>query len=328
MITSEKQLTDYTLNPPHLDVMHMQIPYDNAGERLDVVLALLLPDFSRSRIQTWIRDEGVRINGQVASMKTRLHGGEQVDIVIEPHPSEMQAAPEAMHLDIVYEDQSLLVINKPAGLVVHPGSGNWEGTLLNGLLHYAPHLTHIPRAGIVHRLDKDTSGLMVVAKTLIAQTHLVRQLQARTVKREYLAIARGLITHDGEVNAPIGRHPVQRTLMAVHHHGREAITQYTVQIRFAAGYTLLRCALETGRTHQIRVHMQHLGFPLVGDPIYNRHKTAHLACVQNFSRQALHATQLGLLHPETNILMQWERPPPPDFTELLACLRDASMPAQ
>ncbi len=292
----------------------------NAGDRLDVALAALLPDFSRSRIQSWIRQADVRVNGVAASAKTRLHGGEQVEVAIERHPAELPSEPEAIGLNIVYEDASILVIDKPAGLVVHPGSGNWHGTLLNGLLHYVPALTHVPRAGIVHRLDKDTSGLMVVAKTIKAQTMLVRQLQARTVKREYLAVTQGVIALDGRVDAPIGRHPAQRTRMAVQGNGREAVTHYTVLQRFSA-HTLIQCRLETGRTHQIRVHMQHIGHPLVGDPAYNRQRAqSGSACARAFTRQALHATRLGLLHPESGEAMQWQREAPEDFAALLACL--------
>ncbi len=316
-------MTDYTLNPPDNRVIRIEIPLINAGERLDAALASLLPDYSRSRIQTWIRDQGVRVNGKLANAKDRLRGGEQIALEIEPHPSEMAAEPEAMPLDVVYEDDSILIINKPAGLVVHPGSGNWHGTLMNGLLHHTPQLTHIPRAGIVHRLDKDTSGLMVVTKTLTAQTHLVRQLQARTVKREYLAVTEGLVAQNGRIGAPIGRHPVQRTLMTVHPQGREAVTHYVVLEHFER-HTLLRCVLETGRTHQIRVHMQHIGHPLVGDPTYNRHAKQALPGGRTFSRQALHAIQLGLLHPESGELMQWQRDPPADFLLLLEDLRNSN----
>jgi 23S rRNA pseudouridine1911/1915/1917 synthase len=325
MISSEKQLSDYTLNPPDNRVIHVQIPLISAGERMDAALASLLTDYSRSRIQTCIRDQGVRVDGKLANAKDRLRGGEQIELEIEPHPSEIKAEPEIMALDIVYEDDSLLIINKPAGLVVHPGSGNWQGTLMNGLLHHAPQLTHIPRAGIVHRLDKDTSGLMVVAKTLTAQTHLVRQLQARTVKREYLAVTEGLVMQGGRIEAPIGRHPVQRTLMAVHPQGREAVTHYVVLERFER-HTLLRCALETGRTHQIRVHMQHIGHPLIGDPTYNRRNKQILPGGLPFLRQALHAAKLGLLHPESGELMQWQHEPPADFLLLLEALKATRKP--
>ncbi len=261
------------------------------------------------------------MDGRLGNSKERLSGGEQIALEVVQHPSEVTAEPEAIGLDVVFEDDSILVVNKPAGLVVHPGSGNWQGTLLNGLLHHAPSQAQVPRAGIVHRLDKDTSGLMVVAKTLTAQTNLVRQLQARTVKREYLAIAEGVIARDGRIDMPIGRHPVQRTLMAVHDQGREAVTHYTVLQRFPA-HRLIRCALETGRTHQIRVHLQYIGHPLVGDPTYNRKRLQALPCVRQFARQALHAARLGLLHPESGAHLQWERDPPADFSALLTCLED------
>jgi 23S rRNA pseudouridine1911/1915/1917 synthase len=218
----------------------------------------------------------------------------------------------------------LLVVNKPAGLVVHPGSGNWQGTMLNALLHHAPQLSAIPRGGIVHRLDKDTSGLLVVAKTLTAQTHLVRQLQARSVKRLYLAVATGVIQMAGTVDAAIGRHPSQRTKMAVIHNGREAVTHYTVLENYAQ-FTLIECALETGRTHQIRVHLQSIKHPLVGDPVYGRvvHKAPDV--VKDFKRQALHATRLGLVHPLTGLEMEWEIAPPADFQALLAALRETTL---
>ena len=297
----------------------LQIPFDAAGGRLDAVLAGLLPEYSRSRIQSWIRDGDVRLDGATAEVRTRVRGGELVEMTVEPQPASLPSLPEDIPLDVVYEDDSILVIDKPAGLVVHPGSGNWQGTLLNGLLHHAPQLTHVPRAGIVHRLDKDTSGLMVVALTLQAQTSLVRQLQARTVRREYLAIVQGRVGQDGRVDAPIGRHATQRTRMAVVSGGREAVTHYRVVTRFAA-HTLVRCSLETGRTHQIRVHMQHIGYPLVGDPVYHRRRTEPVGCARAFDRQALHATQLGLLHPLTGEPMLWQRDPPADFVALLNCL--------
>ncbi|MHB1676858.1 MAG: 23S rRNA pseudouridine(1911/1915/1917) synthase RluD [Sulfuriferula sp.] len=319
MTSSEKQLIDYTLKPNLSSVIELEIPQSSAGARLDNALAALLPQYSRSRIQIWIKQASVQVNGHAFSVKDKVWGGEAVIIYPELHPAELPAQPEAIALDLVYEDEAILVINKPAGLVVHPGSGNWQGTLLNALLYHAPELTHIPRAGIVHRLDKDTSGLLVVAKTLPAQTHLVRQLQARTVKRVYLAIIQGVIDQNGRIDAPIGRHPSQRTKMAVVANGRVAITHYTVVARFPA-YSLVRCSLETGRTHQIRVHMQSIGHPLVGDAVYNRARTNEIACVRNFSRQALHATQLGLIHPASGESMQWQIDAPDDFTALIACL--------
>ena len=296
----------------------MEIPYVSAGQRLDQALAALLPEYSRSRIQEWIKHERVTVNGRFLGVKDKVWGGEKVQVLPETHPAEMPAAPEAIALEIVYEDDALLVVNKPAGLVVHPGSGKWQGTLLNALLHHAPQLAGVPRAGIVHRLDKDTSGLLVVAKTLTSQTHLVRQLQARTVKREYLAVAHGLIVQDGKVDARIGRHPSQRTKMAVVHSGREAVTHYTV-LEHLGHYTLIRCVLETGRTHQIRVHLQSIGHALVGDPVYGR--TNQAAALRDFKRQALHATRLGLLHPLSNALQEWQVEPPADFQALLDNLR-------
>ena len=220
----------------------------------------------------------------------------------------------------MHEDKALLVLDKPAGLVVHPGSGNWQGTLLNGLLHHHPALAAIPRAGIVHRLDKDTSGLLVVAKTLQAQTDLVRQLQARTVKRQYLALVHGAVARDGEVDAPIGRHQTQRTRMAVTEHGRQARTRYRVLERYA-GATLLECSLDTGRTHQIRVHLQSIGHPLVGDPVYRAGRGVAPGPLTSFKRQALHAYRLGLVHPASGAAMQWESPVPEDMRALLLAIK-------
>ena len=319
MTSSEKQLVDYTLKPFISSVIQLEIPQSSAGVRLDSALAALLPDYSRSRIQTWIKQAGVQVNGCLLTAKDKVWGGETVIIHPEQHPAELPALPEAIDLAVIYEDDSILIINKPAGLVVHPGSGNWQGTLLNALLYHAPQLTHIPRAGIVHRLDKDTSGLLVVAKTLQAQTHLVRQLQARTVKREYLAVTQGVIKQNGRVDAPLGRHPSQRTKMAVIDNGREAVTHYTVVTRFAA-HSLVCCSLETGRTHQIRVHMQSIGHPLVGDAAYNRTRLHDIPCVRDFPRQALHATQLGLIHPLSGAMMAWQIAPPADFAALIDCL--------
>jgi 23S rRNA pseudouridine1911/1915/1917 synthase len=229
-------------------------------------------------------------------------GGETIRVLPQTHPSEQPYLAEDIPLDIVYEDDAIMVINEHVGLVVHPGSGNWEGTLLNALLHHAPQLADVPRAGIVHRLDKDTSGLLVVAKTLIAQTALVRQLQARTMKREYLALVWGELDYGGVVNMPIGRHPSQRVKMAVIEGGKDAVTHYSVEANFPS-CTLLRCRLETGRTHQIRVHLTHLGHPLVGDSVYQK---GVQKCVlplrellNGFPRQALHATKLALEHPVT-----------------------------
>lgn len=290
----------------------LRVPNDMAGLRLDQALAQLLPEFSRNRLQAWVRDGRVRIDGACAEPKHKLWGGEAVDVEPERAAQELAQRPEVIPLAVVFEDPHIIVIDKPAGLVVHPGSGHWQGTLLNALLHHAPQLAHVPRAGIVHRLDKDTSGLLVVAKTLEAQTDLVRQLQARTVKRQYLALLRGHLTGDGTVDAAIGRHPVQRTRMAVVTGGRTARTHYRVVERFS-GTTLVECTLDTGRTHQIRVHMAHLGHPLIGDASYGTRRGHDPA----FGRQALHAWRLGLCHPFSRRQMQWESPLPADFAGLL-----------
>jgi 23S rRNA pseudouridine1911/1915/1917 synthase len=312
----ERDLPDYTQKPEMPQRIRLIIPAELAGIRLDQALSKLLPQYSRSRLQTWIKADLVKVNGESANIKAPVWGGETVEVDTRPSPSETAFQAEHIPLDIVYEDDSLLVINKPPGLVVHPGSGNWQGTLLNALLHHAPELKNIPRAGIVHRLDKETSGLLVVAKTLIAQTDLVRQLQARTVKREYLALVQGKITGEGTVDAPIGRHPVQRTKMAVAQKGKPAVTHYKVLEAFEH-CTLVRCRLETGRTHQIRVHMQSIGHPLVGDPVYgSKAKTSF-----GFKRQALHAAKLGLIHPVSGNTMEWEAPLPEDMEGLLAGLR-------
>jgi 23S rRNA pseudouridine1911/1915/1917 synthase len=285
-----------------------------AGMRFDQALARALPDYSRSRLKAWIDAGQVTLDGQPADPKRKVWGGEEVVVLAAPDPRETAFAPESIALAIVYEDETLLVIDKAAGLVMHPGSGNWQGTLLNALLHHVPQQAGVPRAGIVHRLDKDTSGLVVVAKTLAAQTDLVRQLQARTVQREYVALAVGDIARGGTVDAPIGRHPSRRTTMAVTATGRPARTHYTVVERFGVA-TLLRCRLETGRTHQIRVHLASLGHPLVGDPAYGRKGPPV------FVRQALHAFRLGLVHPVTHEQCTWESPLPTDFAGLLAALR-------
>ena len=288
--------------------------------RLDQALARLLPEHSRSRLAAWMKQGKVSVDDTAADAKRKVWGGERVvfDVVILPAETAQQA--EAIPLSLIYEDDDILVVDKPAGLVVHPGSGNWQGTLLNALLHHAPQLGGIPRAGIVHRLDKDTSGLLVVAKTLEGQTDLVRQLQARTVKRHYLALAHGSVARDGVVDAPIGRHPVQRTKMAVVGGGRAARTHYHVLERFPHA-TLLECALETGRTHQIRVHLASIAHPLLGDPVYGPRRAAQV--LPAFPRQALHAWRLALVHPVRRTELGWEAPLPEDFAQLLEKLRSA-----
>ncbi len=311
---------DYKVNR-EADVRELVIPNEQGGRRLDQALSTLLPEFSRNRIQNWIRARRVAVDEGWGTTKMKVSGGESVRVEVDAEPGATPDAPEAIPLDVVFEDPLLLVINKPVGLVVHPGSGNPRGTLLNALLHRLPQAAELPRAGIVHRLDKDTSGLLVVAKTLQAHTDLVRQLQARTVKREYLALVYGEIDRAGTINAPLARDPFNRTRRAVHSMGKEAITHYEVVERFP-GVTLLRCSLETGRTHQIRVHMQHVGHPLVGEKVYAASRRSHLKIP--FPRQALHAERLGLAHPRTGAAMHWECPLPADFAALLDALRQNS----
>ncbi|WP_445355098.1 23S rRNA pseudouridine(1911/1915/1917) synthase RluD [Microbulbifer sp. EKSA008] len=307
--------------------LDIQVPANMAGRRLDQAAAELIPDFSRARLQSWIKGGQLTLNGAPAKAKEKLFGGELIQLRAELEPQGSWAAQD-LDLNIMYEDDSLMVVNKPAGLVVHPAAGNPDGTLLNGLLYHNPAQELIPRAGIVHRLDKDTSGLMVVAKTLAAQTHLVDQLKQRTVSRQYDALVQGYITIAGRVDAPIGRHRQNRLKMAVlDFGGKEAITHYRVQERYSA-YTLLRCKLETGRTHQIRVHMAHIRHPLVGDPLYGgRPKlppeaSADLVeALQSFPRQALHAAELALVHPTSGQDMHWCAPMPADMQALLDQLR-------
>jgi len=309
-----------TQNYNAVESRERQVPADCAGLRFDQALARMFPEHSRSRLAAWVKDGRVRLDAAAVDVKRKVWGGERVSLALQAEARDVAAGAEDIGLDIVHEDAALLVLNKPAGLVVHPGSGNWQGTLLNGLLHHHPPLAGIPRAGIVHRLDKDTSGLLVVAKTLEAQTDLVRQLQARTMSRQYLALVHGAVARDGSVDAPIGRHQTQRTRMAVTEHGRVARTHYRVLERFA-GATLLECSLDTGRTHQIRVHMQSIGYPLVGDPVYRAgRRFGHEAAagpLSRFKRQALHAYRLGLVHPVSGVPMQWEAPVPVDMRELL-----------
>lgn len=310
------------------------IPQNLGGLRLDQALQKMLPQHSRSRLQAWIKDGLVTMEHQPVTAKSKVWGGEQVHILPQATPEASAFQAQDIALDIVFEDEHILVLNKPAGLVVHPAAGNWQGTLLNALLHHAPQLAELPRAGIVHRLDKDTSGLLVVAKTLPAQTSLVRQLQARTVKREYRAIVWGQIWRNGSVDQPIGRHPHARTKMAVTRSGKPAVTHYEVLERFAV-HTYLRCMLESGRTHQIRVHMQHLKAPMVGDPVYGMRGIVPLRAmspmlkqaIDGFRRQALHAIKLGLLHPATEQPMEWQIELAADMKALLEAMRAEEAPA-
>ena len=325
MTESENILRDYTANPEVLSPLNFKIPLEYGGLRLDQALARLLPEYSRSRLQEWVTQGKVTLNGDAATIKQKVWGGEMIALVPQSDPADQPYLAEDIALDIVFEDDTILIINKPVGLVVHPGNGNWEGTLLNALLHHASSLSEVPRAGIVHRLDKDTSGLLVVAKTLISQTDLVRQLQARTVSREYLALAHGEVTRGGRVDAPIDRHPAQRTKMAIVEGGKPAVTHYSVVEAFP-GCTLLRCKLETGRTHQIRVHMASIRHPLVGDHIYikgaQKCPPQMRETLAAFPRQALHAERLGLEHPETGEWMEWQVEMPEDMKSLLGAIRN------
>jgi len=314
--------------------LELTIPESLRGRRLDQALAELVSDYSRSRLQQWIRSGQVLLDQRQPQVRDKVMGGERVviDVTIE---EQVVSAPEPIPLDLVYEDDDLLVINKPAGLVVHPAAGNPAGTLLNALLHYDARLATLPRAGIVHRLDKSTTGLMVVARTLTAHKHLVDALQARSVKREYLAVVNSVLTAGGTVDAPIGRHPVDRKRMAVVNGGKEAVTHYRVQERYRA-HTLVRVQLESGRTHQIRVHMAHRHFPVVGDPVYGGRmrlpRAADKALVEmltGFRRQALHATQLTLTHPASGETKSWSVDVPADMQALIEVLRaDAARHAE
>lgn len=304
-----------------------QIPATAAGQRLDQVLAELFPDYSRSRLQQWVRAGEVLVDGAQRKAKDRVLGGEKIVIAAELEEATGVVAQD-IALDVVYEDQDLLVINKPAGLVVHPAAGNPDGTLQNALLHYDASLNTVPRAGIVHRLDKDTSGLLVVARNLTAHQSLVAQLQARTVKREYLALVWGLLIAGGTVDAPVGRHSTDRKRMAVNSFGKPAITHYRIEARYR-GHTLVRVNLETGRTHQIRVHMTHLRSPLLGDPVYGGRprvpagmSATARAAVLAFNRQALHATRLSLRHPANGEVMEWYAPLPADMVAIINILEE------
>ena len=303
-----------------------EVPDDLAGLRLDQAAAQLFPDYSRARLQLWIKSGELTVNGERKKTREKLLSGELLELSAEVEDEERWDA-EEIALDVIYEDETLLVLNKPTGLVVHPAAGHASGTLLNALLAYEPDLASVPRAGIVHRLDKDTSGLMVVAKTLSAQNHLVNQLQARSVSREYEALVFGSLTGGGKVVADIGRHPKHRKKMAVvDFGGKEAITHYRLLKRFKH-HCHIRCMLETGRTHQIRVHMAHIKHALIGDPVYAGRprlpkgaSDALIKGLQEFDRQALHARRLSLQHPSSDETMAWEVALPEDFSALLTLL--------
>jgi 23S rRNA pseudouridine1911/1915/1917 synthase len=307
--------------------LEQRIPDAQRGQRLDQALAALFPDFSRTRLKAWIEAGRVLVDGVRPRPRDLVSGGEVVRV--EPaHEPRVEVAPEPLPLDVVFEDASLLVLAKPAGLVVHPGAGNPRATLQNALLALDPALALLPRAGIVHRLDKDTSGLLVVARTPAAHARLTKALARHEVEREYEAVTIGVMTAGGTVDAPIDRHPVDRLRMAVRGSGREAVTHYRVAERFRA-HTHVRVRLETGRTHQIRVHLAHAGFPLVGDPLYGRRlvipkgATPRLVEVlRGFRRQALHAARLAFVHPASGERVEFTTAVPPDLAELLAALRE------
>lgn len=306
-----------------------RVPDELGGQRLDQVAAQMFDEHSRSRLTVWIREGRLTVDGRQLRPRDTVYSGALLELEVEVQEQTEWLA-QSMELDILFEDEHLLVINKPADLVVHPAAGHAAGTLLNGLLHHFPLLREIPRAGIVHRLDKDTTGVMVVAKNLAAHTSLVEQLQARTVGRHYEAVVTGVVTSGGTLDAPIGRHPHQRQRMAVVTSGKPAVSHFRVLRQFRA-HTHVRVQLETGRTHQIRVHMNHAGFPLVGDPLYGGRSRLPPAAsptlieaLRTFPRQALHARFLELQHPFSGKRMKWEAPLPEDFCWLLELLRQDS----
>ena len=315
------------------DFISLEIPMEMAGERLDKVLAGSLPDYSRNRLKTWVEAGAVMVDGKVTKARYLLRGGESIKVFPQEMPEQFAFSPENIPLDVVYEDDSIIVINKPPGLVVHPAAGNWSGTLLNGLLYKYPELKSLPRAGIVHRLDKDTSGLMVVARTAHAQTSLVRQLQDRTVGRRYLSWVWGEAPSQGKVLASVGRDQRDRLKMAAGSpQGKPAATLFRRLAKSTfqeSPVALLECRLETGRTHQIRVHLESLGYPLLGDPVY-RKKTPGVAKNLPFERQALHAFALSLQHPVSQELVSWFRLPPLDLMALLPLvgMSEADLPQE
>jgi len=304
-----------------------QLNEEDAGKRLDVVLAQLFPEYSRSRLKIWIEQGQVLLNGQISRPKTKVSGDEELQLTIQSIESEENIVAEDIPLDIIHQDEAIIIVNKPAGLVVHPAAGHYTGTMQNALLHFDESLGAIPRAGIVHRLDKDTTGLMVVARNLSSHKYLVNQIQKHDVVRQYQAVVFGVMTGGGMVDQPIGRHPRDRIKMAVRKNGREAVTHYRLLQRFRE-HSHVKVQLETGRTHQIRVHMSHLRHPIVGDPVYaGRHRNPAgalpelLSYLQQFKRQALHAWKLTFEHPDSGEEVTFEAPLPDDMQQLIMLLQ-------
>lgn len=298
------------------------VPPELNHKRLDQALTILFPEHSRARFQEWIKQGFVTVDHKFLRAKDKVVAGANIEIIATA-ANAIEAQPQAIDLNIIYEDSDIIIINKPAGLVVHPGAGQKDSTLLNALLHHYPELQQLPRAGIVHRLDKDTSGLLVIARTLAAHHNLVKALQLRQIKREYIAIVNGVMTAGGTIDAPIGRHKTKRTHMTVIESGKPAVTHYRILQKFSA-HTLVKLILESGRTHQIRVHLAHIHYPIVGDPVYGGRLKIPANCssnlqaaLKNFKRQALHARRLALKHPRTGKLMEWEAPIPPDMQKLI-----------
>jgi len=308
------------------EILENHVPADLSGQRLDRALAIMFPEYSRSRLKSWLLQGNVTVDGQTPRPRDSVAGGELV--IVKPQPEQsVTSRPEPIELNIAFEDEALLVVNKPVGLVVHPGAGNTRGTLMNGLLHHAPSLETLPRAGIVHRLDKDTSGLMLVGKSLAAHTALVRALAERDISRHYLAVCAGVLTGGGKITAPIARHPVDRLRMSVQERGKAAITHFRVKERFRA-HTYIDVQLETGRTHQIRVHFAHRRNPLVGDPVYGGRLAMPAGATEElreelrrFRRQALHAARLKFTHPVSGESIDLSASPPQDFNNLLQVMR-------